>query len=93
MMKNESILIDGRIEALTKKYTNSLGTLPIETKNQWARDDPAFIYITAVIIMITRLVQGLITSHMGFVDTIISIIKTILLNFAIIGLIIASLSW
>jgi hypothetical protein len=64
-----------------------------QTKNQWSRDDPAFVVLLSLCLSISAIAYGLAFS----VFTISGLIKTvfymIIIEFLITGIVIASICW
>ncbi|KAJ3237362.1 hypothetical protein HDU81_009584 [Chytriomyces hyalinus] len=63
-----------------------------QTKNQWARDDPAFVVLQLLFISITAVAYG-IAYKLGVIGTFKLIMFMGLIDFLLIGAIVASIVW
>ncbi|KAI8826305.1 hypothetical protein HDU78_010477 [Chytriomyces hyalinus] len=63
-----------------------------QTKNQWARDDPAFVVLQLLFISITAVAYG-IAYKLGVIGTFKLILFMGLIDFLLIGAIVASIVW
>ncbi|TPX34006.1 hypothetical protein SmJEL517_g03245 [Synchytrium microbalum] len=63
-----------------------------QTKNQWARDDPAFLVLLSLCLAITSIAYGIAYSQ-GFVGTLQLMLYMIFVDFVVVGLVVATLLW
>ncbi|KAI9136529.1 UNC-50, partial [Paraphysoderma sedebokerense] len=61
-----------------------------QTKNQWSRDDPAFVVLLSGILIITGIAWG-VTYHYSFLQVLNLIVRFIAADFLLFGFIIAFL--
>jgi hypothetical protein len=62
----------------------------IETKNQWARDDPAFIVIEAAFVAIAALAYAIAFRHPSFWGYLWTVLYCVIVDWLLIGFIVAS---
>ncbi|KAL0655541.1 hypothetical protein Bca4012_076125 [Brassica carinata] len=67
-------------------------TLRTETKNQWARDDPAFIVICSLLLILATLAYCATYDHSGS-HAVVVVISVFLTHFLITGALIATCCW
>lgn len=63
-----------------------------QTKNQWARDDPAFVLICAALLAIAAAAYCLTFGH-GFWRAVVAITSAVLIDFLVIGVAISTAGW
>ncbi|KAJ3187717.1 hypothetical protein HDU85_006110 [Gaertneriomyces sp. JEL0708] len=63
-----------------------------QTKNQWARDDPAFLALLIICLTITAIVYGIVY-HQGFLGTLKLILWMVFVDYILVGCIIATVLW
>jgi hypothetical protein len=63
-----------------------------QTKNQWARDDPAFLVLLMVFLVVSSLVIGLVLG-MGFFGIVKLILWVVLVDCVLVGLLISTIYW
>ncbi|KAL1925727.1 uncharacterized protein VTP21DRAFT_610 [Calcarisporiella thermophila] len=63
-----------------------------QTKNQWSRDDPAFVVLLSGMLCISAVAWGLVYGH-GFVGILRMMLYMVFVDFVIVGIIVATLSW
>ncbi|CAO3652803.1 unnamed protein product [Cunninghamella echinulata] len=63
-----------------------------QTKNQWARDDPAFLVLLAVLLCGSAIAWGLVYG-LGFIGILRAILFMICVDFLLVGSFIATLCW
>ncbi|KAF9900996.1 Protein unc-50 [Lobosporangium transversale] len=63
-----------------------------ETKNQWARDDPAFMVILSGILGCSAIAWGLVYGH-GMMGILRMMLYMVFVDFVVIGLIVATICW
>ncbi|CAO3615212.1 unnamed protein product [Mucor hiemalis] len=63
-----------------------------QTKNQWSRDDPAFVVLLITFLTIAAIVWSFTYSY-GFYDTIKTILSMVLIHFLLIGALISTITW
>lgn len=63
-----------------------------QTKNQWARDDPAFVVLLVTFLTISAIVWSFTYSY-GFYDTIKTILSMVLIHFLLVGALISTITW
>lgn len=64
-----------------------------ETKNQWARDDPAFVLILTFLLLVASAAYAIAFSENGVLQIIWLIFWTIVVDFVIYGLAISTVYW
>lgn len=63
-----------------------------QTKNQWARDDPAFVILLSFILTVSAIAYGIVFK-VGFFGLIRLILWMVLVDFIIVGIIISTTLW
>jgi hypothetical protein len=63
-----------------------------QTKNQWARDDPAFVVVCALFQAISA-TAFCITYGTGMLDSIYSIFSAVVIDFLTVGALVATACW
>ncbi|KAI9350519.1 UNC-50 [Zopfochytrium polystomum] len=63
-----------------------------QTKNQWARDDPAFYVILSLCLSVTAIAYG-IAYALGFAGTLKLILFMVLVDYFAVGVVVASILW
>ncbi|TPX53092.1 hypothetical protein SeMB42_g00982 [Synchytrium endobioticum] len=63
-----------------------------QTKNQWARDDPAFLVLLSLCLAITAVAYGIAYSS-GFVGTLKLMLYMIFVDFVLVGLVVSTAAW
>lgn len=66
--------------------------LPTETKNQWARDDPAFVVLTAAMVFVVSILYCLFYSH-SFGQAVYAVLRSVLVDFLGVGAGVATAYW
>ena len=66
--------------------------LPTETKNQWARDDPAFVVVTAAMVFVVSILYCLFYSH-SFGQAVYAVLRSVLVDFLGVGAGVATAYW
>ena len=73
-------------------FLSPLSPLSAETKNQWARDDPAFVVVTSLLLAVVALVYCLVFSH-GFKHALSVVVSAVIVDYLLIGVILATVFW
>ncbi|CAF1370699.1 unnamed protein product [Adineta ricciae] len=63
-----------------------------QTKNQWARDDPAFLVLLMVFLVVSSIIIGLVLG-MGFFGIIKLVLWVVLVDCVLVGLLISTIYW
>ncbi|CAI9551907.1 unnamed protein product, partial [Staurois parvus] len=63
-----------------------------QTKDQWARDDPAFLVLLSMWLCVSTIVFGVVL-HMGFFETLKLLLWIVFIDCVGVGLLIATLMW
>ncbi|KAL1934676.1 hypothetical protein VTP01DRAFT_6858 [Rhizomucor pusillus] len=63
-----------------------------QTKNQWARDDPAFLVLLASLLCVSAIAWGL-AYGLGFVGILRAMLFMVLVDFLLVGSVVATFSW
>eukprot|EP01025_Chloroclados_australasicus_P038426 TRINITY_DN3956_c0_g1_i1.p2 TRINITY_DN3956_c0_g1~~TRINITY_DN3956_c0_g1_i1.p2 ORF type:complete len:248 (-),score=0.07 TRINITY_DN3956_c0_g1_i1:620-1363(-) len=63
-----------------------------QTKNQWARDDPAFVLIQCLLLLGVG-VAYCVAFGQGFFESILKILMAVVIDYFLIGFAVATLSW
>lgn len=63
-----------------------------QTKNKWSRDDPSFVLVLSIFLLISAVFWGIVYAH-GFWGIIKLVIYMVVVDFWIIGGVIATISW
>ncbi|KAH7444130.1 hypothetical protein KP509_02G066000 [Ceratopteris richardii] len=63
-----------------------------QTKNQWARDDPAFVVICSLLLAVAASAYCAAYGH-SFAHTCLTIVSVVLFHFLLIGIVLATLCW
>ncbi|KAI8980295.1 UNC-50 [Pilobolus umbonatus] len=63
-----------------------------QTKNQWSRDDPAFIVLLVSLLIVSGLLWG-ITYHLGGAGVLKLMVRMIVIDFLLMGAMIATFTW
>ncbi|KAG0053668.1 Protein unc-50 [Gryganskiella cystojenkinii] len=63
-----------------------------QTKNQWARDDPAFMVILSGLLCFSAIAWGLMFGH-GMVGILRMMLYMVFVDFVVIGVIVATICW
>lgn len=63
-----------------------------ETKNQWARDDPAFVVLLSLFLTMCAIAYGLVYK-VGFVGMMRLILYMVLVDFLLVGVVVATFNW
>lgn len=64
-----------------------------QTKNQWSRDDPAFVVLLSLCLTISAIAYGLAFSVFTLTGLINTIFYMIIIEFLMTGVVIASICW
>eukprot|EP01097_Dermamoeba_algensis_P009203 TRINITY_DN63_c0_g1_i1.p1 TRINITY_DN63_c0_g1~~TRINITY_DN63_c0_g1_i1.p1 ORF type:complete len:250 (+),score=42.07 TRINITY_DN63_c0_g1_i1:120-869(+) len=64
-----------------------------QTKNQWARDDPAFVAILIYLLIVSSLAFCLCFEYTSFLSIVKTIGWTVFVDFLAVGLLISSICW
>jgi hypothetical protein len=64
-----------------------------ETKNQWARDDPAFVAILILFMGVASLAYAIAFQSDSFFGIIRTMVWSICVDFLLLGALIASVTW
>jgi hypothetical protein len=64
-----------------------------QTKNQWARDDPAFVVVLACMVAVASLAYAIAFQVSSVWTYVRIVISAILFDFLLIGVVVASASW
>jgi hypothetical protein len=67
-------------------------TLSIETKNQWARDDPAFLALTLALLVVSTIAYG-VALNLRFLAIVELLCWVVFVKFLALGLVVATLNW
>ncbi|TQD83034.1 hypothetical protein C1H46_031410 [Malus baccata] len=70
----------------------SRGEVALETKNQWARDDPAFVVICSVLLAVATLAYCAAYDHSA-AHAVFVVISVLLFHFLFIGMLLATFCW
>jgi hypothetical protein len=68
-------------------------TTILETKNQWARDDPAFVAIMIIFLAIGSLSYAVAFQESNILNLLRIMFSTVLIDFVVVGCSIATLCW
>ncbi|KAK4515633.1 uncharacterized protein ATC70_010584 [Mucor velutinosus] len=63
-----------------------------QTKNQWARDDPAFLVLLASLLCVSAIAWGLVFG-LGFLGVVKAMLLMVLVDFVLVGSIVATFLW
>ncbi|KAG0035765.1 Protein unc-50 [Podila clonocystis] len=63
-----------------------------QTKNQWARDDPAFMVILSGVLCCSAVAWGLVYGH-GMMGILRMILYMVFVDFVVIGVVVATICW
>ncbi|KAG0243310.1 UNC-50 family-domain-containing protein [Mortierella sp. GBAus27b] len=63
-----------------------------QTKNQWARDDPAFMVILSGLLGCSAIAWGLVYGH-GMMGILRMMLFMVFIDFVVVGIVVASLCW
>ncbi|RKP02110.1 hypothetical protein CXG81DRAFT_1041, partial [Caulochytrium protostelioides] len=63
-----------------------------QTKNQWARDDPAFVVLATAGVAVLGLLRGLF-GGVGLVATLQGAVRHVLVDFLLVGVVMATATW
>ncbi|KAI8380733.1 UNC-50 [Blakeslea trispora] len=63
-----------------------------QTKNQWARDDPAFLVLLACLLCVSAVAWGLVFG-LGIVGILRAMLFMILVDFVLVGSLVATFTW
>ncbi|CAB5316040.1 unnamed protein product [Rhizophagus irregularis] len=63
-----------------------------QTKNQWARDDPAFVVILSFFLGVSAIAWGLVYGH-GFIGILKMILFMVFIDFVVVGMVISTICW
>lgn len=63
-----------------------------QTKDQWARDDPAFLVLLSMWLCVSTTMFGVVL-HMGFLETLKLLLWIVFIDCVSVGLLIATLMW
>ena len=64
-----------------------------QTKNQWSRDDPAFVVLLSLCLTILAIAYGLAFGVFTFYGLIKTIFYMIIIEFLLTGIVVASVCW
>ncbi|CAG8653269.1 2670_t:CDS:2 [Funneliformis mosseae] len=64
----------------------------LETKNQWARDDPAFVVILSFFLGVSAIAWGLVYGH-GLIGILKMSLFMVFVDFVVVGMIISTICW
>ncbi len=68
-------------------------SLELETKNQWARDDPAFVAILIFFMSMASLAFAIAFRVNGFMNILKIVFWAVFVDFISIGVLIATIGW
>ena len=85
----KTLLITGALGEIN--LINYIGS--IETKNQWARDDPAFVAILIFFMGMASLSYAIAFQAESFFGIIRTMMWSIIVDFLLVGALIATLNW
>jgi len=63
-----------------------------QTKNQWARDDPAFVVILSLVLTVCAVLYGFVYMQ-GFLGILKLVVHMVLVDFILVGVAVATLTW
>jgi len=63
-----------------------------QTKNHWARDDPAFVVVLATCILVSAFAYGL-AYEFGFLGTLKLMFFMVIVDFLLVGFVVATMTW
>jgi len=63
-----------------------------QTKNQWARDDPAFVVMTSVLVAVVSALYGVFYSH-GVRQAAWVVVRAVVVDYILVGVVIATACW
>lgn len=63
-----------------------------QTKNKWSRDDPSFILVLSFFLLVSAVFWGIVYAH-GFLGILQLVVYMVVVDFWIIGVLVATLSW
>lgn len=63
-----------------------------QTKNQWARDDPAFVVITSLLVAVSAAAYCITFGH-GLWRSVWAVLSAVVLDFLLVGMAIATAGW
>ncbi|KAF0411887.1 UNC-50-like protein [Gigaspora margarita] len=63
-----------------------------QTKNQWARDDPAFVVILSFLLGASAIAWGIVNGH-GIMGILKMILFMVFIDFVVVGLVISTICW
>ncbi|CAF1618680.1 unnamed protein product [Rotaria magnacalcarata] len=63
-----------------------------QTKNQWARDDPAFLVLLMVFLVVSSIIIGVVLG-MGFFGIVKLVLWVVLVDCVLVGLLISTIYW
>lgn len=63
-----------------------------DTKNQWSRDDPAFLVITSAFVAISSIAYCVVFGN-GFASSVGTTLYAVVVDFLLVGAVIATLGW
>ncbi len=86
----EGVPVDVLPQTLVKQRSAKANTT--ETTNHWARDDPSFIVLFSLFLVLTSIAWGLAYSP-GFLPILKLILYTIVVDFFLVGLLVASIGY
>ncbi|KYR02296.1 UNC-50 family protein [Tieghemostelium lacteum] len=64
-----------------------------QTKNQWARDDPAFVFILLLFMFVASMSYAITFHYLNFFHIIKTIFWSVFIDFILVGLIVATIGW
>jgi len=64
----------------------------VETKNQWARDDPAFVAVTILLLIISSVAYG-VALQLPFLGVLELICWVVFVKFLGVGLLVSLVNW
>lgn len=64
-----------------------------QTKNQWARDDPAFVVVLTIFVAIASLAFAIVFCPANFWSYLWSVLYAVLIDWLLLGAIIATANW
>jgi len=64
-----------------------------QTKNQWARDDPAFLFVLMIFMMISTFAYSICFHHTGFGSYVKAVVYAVCIDFLLVGVIVSTVNW
>ncbi|KAF6161997.1 hypothetical protein GIB67_021918 [Kingdonia uniflora] len=80
------------INKLCNAATSIPNTTNVKTKNQWARDDPAFVVICSLLLIVATSAYCAAYDH-SVAHTVFTVISVLFIHFLVTGVILATCCW